>query len=270
MGGSSGDHEKLWHDLFTNPRHPVFQLTRTQVRIFKRFGSDPRCKICKAPFSDAPSWPVKLVGKDRSHWNPHICNSCESWVSRHPGGAEVPMSVLFADVRGSTGMAEKRGAKDFAALMERFYLVGNKVLNASNALVDRPAGDELRAFYTPVVAGHHSRQAALAGLELLSATGHNEPEGPWVPVGVGVHTGTAYIGTVRGEGAKNVDITVVGDTVNVASRLSALASAGELLISDTAYQASRLDLAVAGSKTVSVRGREAPIAILSISSQMTG
>lgn len=241
----------------------MFQATRVQAKIFKHFGTDPRCKICKAPLSESPGRLAKLFGKDRSEWNPYFCDACEVWTREHPGGAEVPMSVLFADVRGSTGMAEKREPKEFASIMERFYDVGTKVLNSSDAMVDKPAGDEVRAFYPPVMSRQHARQAILAGIELLTATGHGNPEGPWMPIGVGVHTGTVYAGSVGGEGGKAIDITFVGDMVNVTARLSSLASAGELLVTDAAYDASNLDLDIATSKTISVRGREAPIPVLS-------
>jgi len=64
---------------------------------------------------------------------------------------------------------------------------------------------------------------------LMRATGHGQPEGPWVPIGAGVHTGTVWFGAV-GEGA-HVEITVVGDAVNVAARLAAAAESGEILVS---------------------------------------
>jgi adenylate cyclase len=262
MNEPSVDGERLWREVFTNQWHPVFQLTRVQERVFKRLGSDPRCKVCKAPLTDKASRLAKVVGKDRSDWNPNFCRSCETWVRGHPGGAEIPISVLFADVRGSTRMAEEHGPRAFAMLMERFYAAGAKVLHEFDAMVDKPAGDEVRGFFLPVFARQHARSAILAGLSILRATGHDEGQ-PWVPVGVGVHTGTAYVGTTGEMEGRTPDITALGDAVNVTARLSARASAGELLASQAAYDAS--ELALEGERdTITVRGRDEVLRVVTL------
>ena len=68
----------------------------------------------------------------------------------------------------------------------------------SSALVDKLVGDEVIALYVPGVAGeHHPRRAIEAALELLKVTGHGSAEGPWLPIGAGVHTGVASIGAVE-------------------------------------------------------------------------
>src|SRR5215216_1974453 len=91
-----------------------------------------------------------------------------------------------------------------------------------------------------------------AALELLEETGHGEGE-PWVPLGAGVHTGVAYVGSV-GEGDA-FDFTALGDSVNTTARLAASAGAGEILVSSTAAKASGLDTAGLESRTLELRGR---------------
>ena len=89
--------------------------------------------------------------------------------------------------------------------------------------------------------------------ELLLETGHGDGE-PWVPVGVGIHTGLSYVGYI-GEGDA-LDFTAVGDTVNTAARLTSMAKTGEIVISDASASAARLDTSELERRTLELRGRE--------------
>ena len=97
--------------------------------------------------------------------------------------------------------------------------------------------------------------------EVLRATGHGDPGGPWVPVGVGVHSGLAWFGSV-GEGT-HVEMTAVGDAVNVASRLAAAAEAGEILVSADAAAASNLDPTLE-RHPLELKGKELPTEVVSV------
>jgi adenylate cyclase len=84
-------------------------------------------------------------------------------------------------------------------------------------------------------------------------------EKPWVPVGVGVHTGEAYVGTV-GRGSGLVELTAIGEDVNVAARLASVAAAGELVCSDNAYVAAGAGYP-AERREVVLKGVSAPISV---------
>jgi adenylate cyclase len=116
------------------------------------------------------------------------------------------------------------------------------------------------ALYLPGFAGpQHAALAVEAGVALLRATGHTRPEGPWIPVGVGVHTGQAFVGKVGHEGV--TDFTVLGDAANVAARLSSLATAGEILISEAAAHAAKLVLEQAEIRLLELKGRSEPLKV---------
>lgn len=106
----------------------------------------------------------------------------------------------------------------------------------------------------------HARRAIEAAQAILHATGHGRPEGPLVPLGVGVHTGVAYVGSVGSE-AGAVDITVLGDTANTAARLSSSAGIGEILISDVAFQAAGLDAGELEIRQVDLNGKSQPVLV---------
>jgi adenylate cyclase len=250
----AGPNEQIWRELLTGEGSGFERGRRRNRRVPGR----PRCKSCLIPLSGPVSGVLRLVSDlGPSTMNPNYCNKCETFVRTHPGGAEIELTLLFADIRGSTRLAEQMTATEFRQLLNRFYEAANRVLIDNDGLVDKLIGDEVVGLFLPGV-GDHARKAALAARDLLLATGHGDPDGPWVPVGAGVHTGTAYVGAV-GSQATVSDFTALGDAVNVTARLSSVAAAGELLISESSYAAARDDLGELEVRHLDVRGRDAPI-----------
>jgi adenylate cyclase len=183
-------------------------------------------------------------------------------MRKHPGGAEVELSLLFVDVRESTTMAEGMSATEFSQLMNRFYRVATDVLIRTDAFIDKLIGDEVMAVYIPILAGSEpALKAVQAAQELLRATGHGDPGGPWLPVGVGVHTGTAFFGTVMGAEGALSDFTALGDTVNTAARIASKAGPGEALISNDAYVAAGLDLGQLEHRQLDLKGKSEPVGV---------
>lgn len=229
--------------------------------IARRLPADPRCQICHYPFSGLGGLLVRsLIGLERSKMNPHMCNVCERFAETHPGGAELEVSLLFADIRGSTALAETMRAYDFGQIINRFYQVTANVVYKHGGMVEKLIGDEITAFFAPAFSknGNHARAAIRAGQDILQATGHGEAGGPWAPTGVGVHSGLAYVGAV-GEPDKNLEIAVLGDNVNVAARLASQAAAGEIVASKAAYQSAGLDTSGLSSRTLELKGKQEPI-----------
>jgi adenylate cyclase len=188
------------------------------------------------------------------------------WRGR-PGGAEVELTVLFVDVRGSTPLAESMSSGDFSGLMSRFYKAATAVLVRTDAYVDKFVGDEVMAVYLPLFAGSNpARQAVRAAAQLLEATGHGSEEGPWLSVGIGVHTGLAFFGTVAGADSAFSDFTALGDTVNVAARLVGEAQAGEALVSEATAAAAGFETSPCERRALTVKGKSEPIHVCVLNS----
>lgn len=198
---------------------------------------------------------MHVMGRDQSRFNPRYCQPCERFA--HPGGAEVVLTMLFADVRGSTNLAAKMSALEFSRLINRFYSVATDVLVKTDAMVDRLIGDEVVGLFIPGIAGpYHPSRAIEAAQNLLDLTGHRDPSGPWVPVGVGIHTGSAFVGVVGGSEDHPTDFTALGDNVNITARLASKAAPGEILISDAAYAAAGLDLGDLEHQQLELKGKD--------------
>jgi adenylate cyclase len=184
-----------------------------------------------------------------------------AFAKRYPGGTELEISMLFVDVRGSTRMAEGMSPASFSQLMNRFYKAATDVLIRTDAVIDKLVGDEVIGLYLPLFTGpNHARPAVEAAQELLLATGHGDDQGPWLPIGIGVHTGVAFVGTVGGAEGTVSDITALGDNVNVTARLASVAAPGEALISEVTYAAGGIDLGVLESRQLELKGKSEPIA----------
>jgi adenylate cyclase len=247
--------EEQWYKMLTEGE----PIPRRLYHLHGLLPSDPRCKLCGSPFKGWGGFIMHLMGRDQSRYNPRFCEKCR--VFEHPGGAEIVLTMLFADVRGSTTLAEQMSAREFSRLINRFYTVATHVLIQTDALVDRLMGDEAIGLYIPGFAGpEHPRKAIEAAQNLLKLTGHLDLQGPWLPVGIGVHTGPAFVGVVGSE-ESTADFTALGDHVNIAARLASRAGAGEILISDAAYSAARMSREDLEYRQLELKGKSEPVGV---------
>jgi len=221
-------------------------------RVFRYLPSAPRCKVCNNPFAGPAGRLLAVAGFSRSRKNPNLCSRCCDALP--PGGAEVDVAVLFADVRGSTALGQRGAATDFAALLNRFYITATQTLLRHDAVIDKLIGDEVMAFFVRGISGPQYRhRAVLAGIELLEALGYGSEEGPWLELGIAVNAGVAYVGNV---GGAVVDFTALGDPVNVAARMQQHSAGGELLVASGV--ADEL-ISTAPQRALTLRGHEQPI-----------
>jgi adenylate cyclase len=229
------------------------RLRRAQ-RIFRHLPSAPRCKLCHNPFGGVGGLLVGVAGFKPSRKNPNLCARCCDMLP--PGGVELDLAVVFADVRGSTALGERMGARPFAEMLNHFYRTATEVLVRHDAIIDKLIGDEVMALFVPGIAGvAYRRRAAIAAVELVTALSQKLD----LPVGAAVNAGVAYMGNVGG--GHVVDFTAVGDPVNIAARLQAQASSGEVVVSDDVYNDVRDRFPDAEGRTLTIRGRESPVAV---------
>ncbi|OGO28116.1 MAG: hypothetical protein A2Z16_07985 [Chloroflexi bacterium RBG_16_54_18] len=173
------------------------------------------------------------------------------------------VSMLFVDVRGSTTIAENMNAAEFSRLMNRFYEATINFLVKADAFIDKLVEDEVTALFIPGYAGkEHARRAVEAGQALLRVTGHGEPDSPWVPVGVGIHTGTAWVGSIAGASGAASDFTAPGDNVNIAVRLASKAGQGEVLISEATYNAAQIKTEGLEMRELELKGKSEMVTVM--------
>ena len=259
MVGQSDAVEATWREFLTIGD---VDRERQQRRILSKLPGTPRCRLCHAPFKGVGAPLARLFFSRRpSNMHPLLCNTCETFAHRYMGGAEIELAVLFADVRGSTALAEHQSPTEFANQMNRFYKASTDVLIRSNAFIDKLVGDEVIGLYVPGFAGAEFTNAAVSAAKaLLEATGHGNAQGPWIPVGIGVHTGVAFVGAVGASGNK-IEITALGDAMNVGARLASEAKQGEALISEVTLKTAGVDSKNLDRRELQLKGRGEPVPV---------
>jgi adenylate cyclase len=195
-----------------------------------------------------------LFGKQRSVMNPQFCNLCEQASREFPGGAEVEMSILFADIRGSTALSEKMSPTEFSQLINRFYTESTKAIAEEDGLVEKLAGDSVAAFWGAGFAGpNYVGRTVKVAQNLL-----RRMERQKIPVGIGVHSGVAYFGAM-GTAEGLIDISAIGDEVNTAARLASKAGAGEIILSEQALEEAGIDSSGLESRRLELKGISEPV-----------
>jgi adenylate cyclase len=221
-------------------------MPRGFVRLMRHLPSDPRCRLCKAPYGGVGGRVMRRAGFAPSRKNPSLCNTC--FEKAPMGGAELEIGVLFADVRGYTALTEGMAPGDVAETLNRFYSSATKVLTRT-AIVDKLVGDEVMALYLPQLMDESWEDEMLRDAsDLLAAVGYAPGGEPWLRLGVGIDVGRAFVGNVGSGEVK--DFTALGDVVNTASRLQSSADAGQIVMSERLF--GRLSQAPAGARAASL------------------
>jgi adenylate cyclase len=191
------------------------------------------------------------MGRKPSRKNPNLCQYCFDHLP--PGGIEIDVAVVFADVRNSTGMGATSTASEFAGQLNRFYALATQVLIRHDGLVDKLIGDEVMGLFLAGLAGPDYRsKAARAAIDLAVATSE-------LPVGVAANAGVAFVGTV-GSGTV-LDFTALGDAVNVGARLQTFASPGHVVLSSALYDLVAAAYPGARTDVLQVKGRTEPVQV---------
>jgi adenylate cyclase len=230
-------------------------------RMWRRVPSSPRCKVCASPFHGFGGAFAKLFWHGPMRDNPLLCKACFGQLSKNPGGAELEISVVFADVRGSTALAERSSAAGFRGLLQDYYHSAAIAIDTNGGIIDKFLGDGIMALFIPVIAGeNHAARAIAAGRAILAAVERDRLGEKGLMVGAGVHTGEAFVGVVGSD--EKIDFTALGDTVNIAARLGGVAGPGELLVSRAAWDLAGLGLP-ADERTIEIAGRIGHLAVVS-------
>lgn len=256
---SPADWESYWR--FSSQRGPV-----AFKRILRAIPSSPRCGYCGAPFAGLGARVVGPLGYRPSRKNPNLCSVCVELAP--PGGMTLEIGVLFADLRGFTSESESETPLAVSAKLRRFYAHAEKVF-LPEALIDKLIGDEVMALYVPPlmmpathdvddhVRGHIAQVMVDHSRQLLERAGYGTGGEPDFAIGIGLDFGEAFIGNI-GDTAVH-DFTAVGDVVNTASRLQAIAVAGEVVVSERL--ARFLPKPIGAPELVELKGKSQPVEV---------
>jgi len=218
--------------------------------------SEARCPLCHEP---APAR-AKFCAECGAKLAP------SDTAAKAPGGERRQVTILFADITGYTRMSSELDPEELHGLLERYFKTVDGVIRDFGGTVDKHIGDAVMGvFGAPVSHGNDPERAVRAALQI-----HQGMQALSADLGrpLSVHIGIANGEVVAGTSGSDVhrEYTVLGDAVNLASRLDGLASAGETVVSSGIYRALARLVEATSAGEVSVKGLAEPVRVYKVRS----
>jgi len=186
------------------------------------------------------------------------------------GGKRANVTVLFIDIRGFTSISEKLSAQDVAAILNEYFSALAPIIDKHNGILNKFMGDAILAIFgEPIQDENHPANAVRCADEMLRVVKNLQEkwlmEGkPRIDAGIGIATGDAFVGNIGSE--ERFEYTVIGDTVNIASRIENYNKVykTKFLISEETFERVQKHVDVLKIRDVTVRGKVKKINIYEV------
>jgi adenylate cyclase len=206
----------------------------------------------------------------------YLSPSVSQWVLKQPeqlklGGDTRTMTVLFCDLRGFTTLSHSLEPQQLVSFINEYMTAMTEIIFRHDGVLDKYIGDEIMAFWNaPLDQPDHARRACLAALDMLRELHRLRASWaqrglPQLDIGIGINTGPMVVGNMGSR--DRLAYTVIGDTVNVASRLQSLNKelGTHVLITEATRASAGEGFVCRSLDQVKVRGRDASLMIYEIS-----
>jgi adenylate cyclase len=181
------------------------------------------------------------------------------------GGQKRPVVIFFSDIRGFTTMSETMSPDDIATLLNEYFTEMVEIVFEHGGTLDKFMGDSIMALWGAPIAHEDDADRAmgcataqLAALEKLNVRWREQGR-PEIKIGVGINFGEVFAGNIGSD--RRLEYTVIGDAVNIASRLCSSAGPNEILISDPFFKALKRPPMVDALEPLQVKGKAKPLGV---------
>lgn len=182
-------------------------------------------------------------------------------------GSKETVSILFADIRGFTSLSESLDAQKIVELLNHYFTVMTKAILSNGGTIDKFIGDAIMAIWgAPIKDHNHAKHSVESALEMIRCL---DDVNSWlagkgfdpINIGIGINTGEVILGSIGSE--QKADYTVIGDNVNLASRLEGVTKVYgcQIILSETTYHAVKSTIPCRVVDLVRVKGKNKPIKI---------
>ena len=204
------------------------------------------------------------LGIKKSRMHPNLCTICESMFEKVMKRKQVPVpiTVLFADIRGYTDLSQHTEPEQLNGLLHRFYDHCSAAIWEQDGIINKFIGDAVLAIFNfPLTRKEHVQNAVNAAVQLQKNCQHLKEEIGFreihsLGVGIGIHTGECFMGEV---GTTYKDFTAIGPVVNLTSRLQGAAGVGEIMVTQEVFDEVQDQFPGAERKTLNLKGIDSPV-----------
>ena len=217
----------------------------------------------------------------RSAFSKYVSKAVVDQLAENPEklcleGEEKEISILFSDIRGFTTLSEHLTPSQVTLLLHDYFTPVTRIIINHQGTHDKFIGDAVMCFWNaPLDVAHHENLAIISALEIIGLLpdlnkGFEEKYGVRLEIGIGLHSGLCRVGNM---GAEDIfDYTIIGDNVNLASRLESLSKfyGVQLIVSETMLKNCSEDILIQELDRVRVKGKNEPVHIFTVYSPLDG
>jgi adenylate cyclase len=184
------------------------------------------------------------------------------------GGEKKTIAILFSDIRGFTSLSETMNPDDVASLLSEYFGVMVEIVFRHGGTLDKFIGDAVMAQWgAPIASPDDADRAFAAAVDMLGELKElNEKwkaqQRPEMQIGIGLNFGESFAGYIGSE--RRLEYTVIGDAVNISSRLCAQAEGGEILLTESVKKALSTPPKMTEKGSLELRGRKKPMPVFSV------
>lgn len=179
------------------------------------------------------------------------------------GGKTVLATMLFSDIKGFTALSERLDPQEIVAFLNVYMTAMCNIVEHEGGVIDKFIGDGIMAIFTPESVrdgGNHALAAVRAGVRMQEALAKIRPTSEAIrhlEMRVGINTGEVVAGNIGSQ--TRMDYTVIGDNVNVASRIEGVCQPGGVLVSDSTWAMLGGAFTGAAQPPINVKNRDKPV-----------
>lgn len=220
-------------------------------------------------------WRIDLREKNqiRNIFGKYVSQQVADMLSNNPEmisfrGKKARLTMFFSDIRGFTSMSETMDPQDISELLNEYFARMTKILFKYDGTLDKFMGDAIMAFFgNPQPYDNHAFRAVCMSLDMIEEVKKmndylRQKGNRTINVGIGINTGDVTVGNLGSE--DYFDYTVIGDAVNLACRLEAIAKGGQIIVSDASFNEVKDLIEFVVLEPVKVKGKEKPIQIYEV------
>ncbi len=260
---------RLFGVLYVDNLQQTMAFTQDELNVFAVVASQAAAAIDSALAHQK----IARQSQERSALERFLAPEVVELVAANPdkvrlGGTNQEVSILFADVRGFTTLSEDLPPERIVEILNEFFTRVTDVIFDHGGTLDKYLGDGLMAvFGAPFSKGNDAASAVRCALSiqaLMAELNRDAKARQWpeLHVGIGVNTGIVTAGNIGSP--KRIDYTVIGDAVNVSSRLCSNARPNQILVSETTAERVRGEFSLRPLEPLMLRGKSRPLNVFQV------